>query len=301
MAAKQVNALNIQSAGIPVFDGTATFTETTVTEYDVVVGSSSNALASVAPSATSGVPLISGGSSANPSFGTMVVGGGGTGITSATAYAPICGGTSTTGALQVASTGLSTSGNVFTSNGSSALPSFKPVIGKNLILIQSQTVSTSTASVAFTSGITSTYNTYALCLSNYYPVTNAESLNLNISTNGGVSYITTNYVTGQNRNAYNTATLTNSNTTTSFRFTGAQSNVTSNPSGAGWFFLFNLQNGGIPTMMGTGLNYQTTDLAFDTYQIFSSNTANINVNAIEVKYGVGNIAQGTFSLFGVLE
>ena len=54
-------------------------------------------------------------------------------------------------------------------------------------------------------------------------------------------------------------------------------------------------------MMGTGLNYQTTDLAFDTYQIFSSNTANINVNAIEVKYGVGNIAQGTFSLFGVLE
>jgi len=50
---------------------------------------------------------------------------GGTGIQTATAYAPLTAGTTSTGAFQVASTGLSTSGFVLTSNGASALPSFQ--------------------------------------------------------------------------------------------------------------------------------------------------------------------------------
>lgn len=51
---------------------------------------------------------------------------GGTGVsTLTTAYAPVCAGTTATGAVQVASTGLSTSGNVLTSNGASSLPSFQ--------------------------------------------------------------------------------------------------------------------------------------------------------------------------------
>ena len=51
---------------------------------------------------------------------------GGTGIvTGTTAYAPICTGTTATGAFQVASTGISNSGYVLTSNGSSSLPSFQ--------------------------------------------------------------------------------------------------------------------------------------------------------------------------------
>ena len=52
---------------------------------------------------------------------------GGTGDTSFTTYAPVCGGTTTTGALQSAGTGISNSGYVFTSNGSAAflLASFR--------------------------------------------------------------------------------------------------------------------------------------------------------------------------------
>lgn len=60
--------------------------------------------------------------------GTLDVGNGGTGTaTMTTAYAPVCAGTTATGALQVASTGLSTSGYVLTSNGSSNLPSFQAI------------------------------------------------------------------------------------------------------------------------------------------------------------------------------
>jgi hypothetical protein len=56
--------------------------------------------------------------------GTLVVGNGGTGTTSATAYAVQCGGTTSTGAHQsVASVG--TAGQVLTSNGAGALPTFQ--------------------------------------------------------------------------------------------------------------------------------------------------------------------------------
>ncbi len=60
---------------------------------------------------------------ANP----LTVSEGGTGAASFTAYAPVIAGTTTTGAFQAAATGISTSGNVLTSNGSSSSPTFKPI------------------------------------------------------------------------------------------------------------------------------------------------------------------------------
>ena len=92
-------------------------------QYNVQVGGANGALTSVAPSATAGVPVISGGASANPSFGTAVVAGGGTGNTTFTAYSVICAGTTATGAFQNVS-GVGTSGQVLTSQGSSALPAW---------------------------------------------------------------------------------------------------------------------------------------------------------------------------------
>ena len=57
---------------------------------------------------------------------------GGTGVASVTAYAPICAGTTTTGAFQAANTGQSTVGFVWTSNGASALPSFQAAGGSGI-------------------------------------------------------------------------------------------------------------------------------------------------------------------------
>jgi hypothetical protein len=94
----------------------------TVTQYNTLVGGASGTIASVAPSATAGVPLVSGGSSANPSYTTAVVAGGGTGATSFTAYAPVVGGTTTTGALQ--STAAGTAKQVLTSGGTGAIPAY---------------------------------------------------------------------------------------------------------------------------------------------------------------------------------
>jgi hypothetical protein len=59
-------------------------TASALTQHDVLVASTSNNITSVAPSATSGVALVSQGASADPAFGTVVVAGGGTGATSLT-------------------------------------------------------------------------------------------------------------------------------------------------------------------------------------------------------------------------
>ena len=126
--AKTNNAININAAGIPVYNGAGIFYSNTTTQYSVLVGGvATSPIVSIGAAATSGVPLISQGASANPAFGTAVVAGGGTGRSSASVYAPICGGTVTTGAYQSAFTGLSFTGYALVSNGPSAVPSFTAV------------------------------------------------------------------------------------------------------------------------------------------------------------------------------
>ena len=174
------NAVNATQTGLQTINA-GVWTGSTTTQYNVLVGDTNNAVANVAPSATSGIPMISGGSSANPSFGTAVVAGGGTGLTALTAhyliigngtsaatllapsatsgvplisqgssadpaygtavvagggtgavtftaYSVVCAGTTATGAFQNVS-GLGSSGQVLTSNGAGALPSWQAASG----------------------------------------------------------------------------------------------------------------------------------------------------------------------------
>lgn len=105
--------------------GTASGNTTyTANNHGVVLSGTTNAMTVVAPNASTAFPLVSGGASADPTWAGLTVAGGGTGATSATAYAVQCGGTTSTGAHQsIASVG--TSGQVLTSNGAGALPTFQ--------------------------------------------------------------------------------------------------------------------------------------------------------------------------------
>jgi hypothetical protein len=60
--------------------------------------------------------------------GTLPVGNGGTGATTQTAYAVLCGGTTATNPYQSIA-GLGTAGQVLTSNGAGALPTFQNASG----------------------------------------------------------------------------------------------------------------------------------------------------------------------------
>lgn len=75
---------------------------------------------------------------------------GGTGVSSVTAYAVLCGGTSSTGAFQSIA-GVGTSGQVLTSNGAGALPTFQAAGGGGVTWAN---VTGSTQSMAVNTGYT---------------------------------------------------------------------------------------------------------------------------------------------------
>lgn len=128
------NILGTGSITIAGAGSTETVQLTGLNQYNVLLGQGNATVGLVAPSATSGIPLISQGAAANPVYGTAVVAGGGTGDTSFTAYSVITGGTTSTGALQNVS-GVGTSGQVLSSNGAGALPSWQtPTVALQVIL-----------------------------------------------------------------------------------------------------------------------------------------------------------------------
>ena len=103
-----------------------------LTAHYLPIGNGTTALTLLAPNATSGIPLISQGVSADPAYGTSVVAGGGTGNTTFSAYSVVCAGTTATGAFQNVS-GVGSSGQVLTSNGAAALPTWENVSGTGTV------------------------------------------------------------------------------------------------------------------------------------------------------------------------
>jgi len=127
----------------PIQVGAGGTAASTFTTYGPVVAgaTATSALTSVAPSATSGVPLVSQGAAANPTFGTASVSGGGTGATSFTAKGALFGNTTsaigvtgalTDGKLMIGSTG----GNPASAN-ITAGTGITVVNGSNSIIISS--------------------------------------------------------------------------------------------------------------------------------------------------------------------
>jgi hypothetical protein len=132
------NSLNIDTSGIQTYNTTTgDLAGSTTTQFNVLVGDTSNKLLNVAPSATSGIPLISIGAASNPSFSTAVVAGGGTGNTTFTAFSVICAGTTATGTFQNVS-GVGTANQVLTSNGAGALPTWQSNSGSSGYALQIQ-------------------------------------------------------------------------------------------------------------------------------------------------------------------
>ena len=110
---------------------------TGLTNHNVLIGAGTTTITKVAPSATSGVALISQGAAADPAFGTVVVAGGGTGATTLTGvltgngtsavtanaitqYAVVIGGA----ANAVASTAVGSAGQVLQSSGAGVNPAY---------------------------------------------------------------------------------------------------------------------------------------------------------------------------------
>lgn len=179
---------------IGALTGTASGNTTyTANNHGVVVSSATNAMTVIAPNASTAFPLVSGGTGADPSWAGLTVPGGGTGLTATTAYSVVCGGTTTTAALQQVS-GLGTSGNVLTSNGAGALPTWQAAAGgavpKLLGTIKITGVTwntTSTSYATMTSSGTAAYTTTGSAIS--APGSNVPGLTISSFPAGHLQFV----------------------------------------------------------------------------------------------------------------
>lgn len=202
----------------------------------------------------------------------------------------------------VTGTGAITTGGIIFTNTSSLINTTTQSIRKtfaysNLQLIQTQTASNS-ANLSFTTGISSLYGTYLFVLTNIVPVTNNTVLQLQVSIDGGSTYVSTGYQSGNNKNAYNSATLANSNST-SFFFTSPGIDNTAVAGVSGEVFLYGISSAGYKSLTGSlvlleGGNVQMINAGG------MQTTASL-VNAFQWTMASGNISTGTISLFGVVQ
>jgi len=213
-----------------------------------------------------------------------------------TQYAVVCGGTSSSFLQTVAS--LGTSGQVLTSNGAGALPSFQTVVGGGLTLISSQSASSS-ATIDFTSISLGTYRTYELIYRAIVPATDGALLTMQISTDGGSTWKSSNYTSGINTAPYNSTTLTNVNSTSAFELTLGLDNGVSTSFGNGQVTIFTTASaatyiGGIISCFGNTAGTQVMG-------VMTGRTTDTGANAFRMIMSSGNITSGQFYLYGYQE
>ena len=189
----------------------------------------------------------------------------------------------------IGATAVGTAGQVLTSNGAGNAPTFTD---RGRWVKLSTATPSGAASVAFTSLISSTYKTYVLVFDDILTAA-GSNMGLTLSSDNGVSYVTTNYASGNWYLSYNSATVSNQNFTTLFQLvTGAEN--TYGTSGTVW--MYGLGVSSKPKIQGDFF------VAEPYWQKTAGiQTATATYNAIKLAFDAGTIASGTITLYGLLQ
>ena len=123
---------------------------------------------------------------------------------------------------------------------------------------------------------------------------------MQLSTNGGSSYITSGYFAGQNSASETAAgVLGNDVNTTSFMESLYSS--TTGVYGSSVLYLYNATSGsGYVECWGNGVNFNPSTHVYYTMQLSAYNTASTTVNALKFIPDSGTFS-GTITIFGILE
>jgi len=195
---------------------------------------------------------------------------------------------------------------LFTSDGSGSLTGVNTGFGDALKLISSQTASTS-ASISFTSGITSTYKEYIFKYYNINPVTDAARFTFQCSTDGGSNYnltLTSTYFRASHAENDSGTTFPGSSDQSQAQGTAYQelTRAVGNESdecACGELHLFNpASTTYVKNFIGEDQRYSGTWTG-NGFQGGYFNTTSA-INAISFKMDSGNINAGTIKMYGVL-
>lgn len=190
----------------------------------------------------------------------------------------------------------------FDANGNVVASSFATggggIGGGALILLEQQTASSS-ASLDFTSSISSTYDSYLIDLTDIVPATDAVKIGLRVSTNGGSSYVATaSYKWIATATSASAIGFNGSNSDTVIYFNNILSNSTTEGSFNAKIWMKNPANSTAhKSFHGQSAGFNTVDYiqwAFAGW--YASATA---INAFQILASSGNIASGTVRCYGI--
>jgi len=175
----------------------------------------------------------------------------------------------------------------------------------NLILLSTQTASSS-ASISFTSGIDSTYDSYIFKFYNIHPSVSSD-FDFQVSTNGGSSYgvnITSTWYQSAHNESDTTAAISYEPAedlaqSTSFQTLNQDMNADNDASNSGYMQLFKPSSTTfIKHFLAANQCMQGTPYSVNSYCGGYVNSASA-VNAVQFKMSSGNIDSGTIKMYGV--
>ena len=169
---------------------------------------------------------------------------------------------------------------------------------QELALIQTLSASNS-ATISFTSGISSNFPSFVVKIRNYVPASNGSNLQMLWSTNGGSSYLGgTSYLYASLLTATSTNTHPASTGTAFFQLAPSVSSTAAQALN-GELILHNMSDANLKNFMGT-FEYESSGSAISYISVVGSNGTTA-INAIQFLSSTGNITSGTFDLYGVNE
>lgn len=172
-----------------------------------------------------------------------------------------------------------------------------------VVLLEEHTANNTSTELDFTTGITSTFDTYQIEIVNLVPATNNNDIFMQVSTNGGSTWDTAaHYDWGLFRWVGGGGTgVTGGAADTGISLTGTLS-VLPNGSGglSGTLKVFNPLSGAAPTLITGQLVYIATSVT-DTvgWTLAAAYTPTTAVNAIRIVCSSGFLASGTARVYGL--
>ena len=170
--------------------------------------------------------------------------------------------------------------------------------GGGLVLLEQHTASNS-ASLDFTTAITSTYDEYLFELVSLVPVSNSD-LKMLVSTDGGGTWDTSNVYRWQNLSAWSAGTGQNSGgTATSWLLRGSNTTLISGASYNGTLRLFNPLSASLNKLMKGSLPIDDNTLGLVIFEWLGTWRTATAVNALQFLMASGNITSGTVRCYGL--
>lgn len=174
-------------------------------------------------------------------------------------------------------------------------------VGASLVLLETITASNS-ATVEFSIGINSTYDTYIIKLSGIIPVSNTQTLRMRGSTDGGSTFLTTSIYTFAINSTYSDATAS----VTDKQVNGSTINLIDDISFvttggvSGSLELYSPSSTALHKQIKISISgYESTADDFKTVEGMCSVSTTTAINALQFYFATGNISSGIFSLYGI--